>query len=108
MKTLTEILRGLPKEVIEYLESNTELAKTAIASHKKDFSNNVKYIIIGFLFSLIPQGLSLLYKQSDLKELKERFDEIDGAYHNLQMDIHQMHLKNESLKNELDSLKKSS
>lgn len=108
MKTLTEIVRGLPKEVIEYLESNTELAKTAIESHKKDFSNNVKYIIIGFLFSLVPQGLSLLYKQSDLKQLKEQFDEINGVYHNLQMDIYQMRLENESLKNEIDSLKKSS
>ena len=79
MKTLKEILTGLPKEVVEYLESNTKLAKIAIESHKKDFSNNVKYIIIGFLFSLVPQGLSLLYKQSDLKQLKEQFDEILSA-----------------------------
>lgn len=108
MKTLKEILTGLPKEAIEYLESNTKLAKIAIASHKKDFSNNVKYIIIGFLFSLVPQVLSLLYKQSDLKQLKEQFDEINGVYHNLQMDIYQMRLENESLKNEINSLKKSS
>lgn len=108
MKTLKEILKGLPKEVIEYLESNTELAKTAIESHKKDFSNNVKYIIIGFLFSLIAQLFSILNKESDLKLLKEQFDEINDVYHNLQKDINRMRLENESLKIELDSLKKSS
>jgi hypothetical protein len=108
MKTLKEVVTGLPKEVIEYLESNTELAKTAIESNKKDFRNNVKYIIIGFLFSLIPQVFSILNKESDLKLLKEQFDEIDGVYYKLQKDINQMRLENESLKIELDSLKKSS
>ncbi len=108
MKTLKEINTGIPKEILEYLEYNTELAKSAIESHKKDFSNNVKYIIIGFLFSLIPQVFSLLNKESDLKLLKEQFDEINGVYHNLQKDINQMRLENESLKIELDSLKKSS
>jgi hypothetical protein len=108
MKTLKEVVTGLPKEVIEYLEYNTELAKTAIQSHKKDFRNNVKYIIIGFLFSLIPQVFSILNKESDLKLLKDQFDEIHGVYYNLQKDINQMRLENESLKIELDSLKKSS
>lgn len=105
MKTLKEVVTGLPKEVIEYLEYNTELAKTAIESHKKDFSNNVKYIIIGFLFSLLPQLFSLLKKESDLKLLKEQFDEINGVYHNFQKEINQMRLENESLKIQLDSLK---
>jgi hypothetical protein len=108
MKTLKEIITGIPKEILEYLESNTELANIAIESHKKDFSNNIKYIFIGFLFSLIPQVFSLLNKQSELKLLKEQFDEINGVYHNLQKDINQMRLENESLKIELDSLKKTS
>ena len=108
MKTLRETITGIPKEILEYLDSNTELAKIAIDSHKRDFSNNIKYIFIGFLLSLIPQVFSLLNKQSDSKLLKEQFDEINGVYHNLQKDINQMRLENESLKIELDSLKKSS
>jgi hypothetical protein len=108
MKTLKEIITGIPKEVLEYLESNTELAKTAIKSHKKDFSNNIKYIFIGFLLSLIPQIFSLLNKQSESKLLKEQFDEINGVYDNLQKDINQMRLENKSLKIQLDSLKESS
>lgn len=66
---------------------------------------NILYIFIGFLLSLIPQGLSLLNKQSEIKLLKEQFAEIDDAYDNLQKDLYRMRLENESLKNQLNALK---
>jgi hypothetical protein len=100
-----ELKSGILREVLEYLEKNTELAKTAIESHKTDFKKNILYIFIGFLLSLIPQGLTLLNKQSGIKLLKEQFAEIDDAYYNLQKDLYRMRLENEFLKNKLNELK---
>jgi hypothetical protein len=108
MKTLKEIVTGIPKEVLEYLESNTELAKTAIESHKKDFSNNIKYLFIGFLFSISGTIIIELMSKSEKELMYKQLYEINAFEKNLKIEFKQMHLKIESLKIELDSLKKSS
>ena len=56
MKSLTEIIKGMPKEVLEYLEKNTELAKLAINSHKTNFKTQC-FIHI-YWFYIIPNSLN--------------------------------------------------
>jgi len=104
-KNLKELTSGLPREVTEYLEKNTELAIVAIDSHKKDFKNNVLYIFIGFILSLIPITINSIGERQEKELLIKQFDVIDASYDNLQKDIYRMRLENESLKIEIDSLK---
>tara|TARA_R110000796_G_scaffold237969_1_gene358188 strand:+ start:75 stop:398 length:324 start_codon:yes stop_codon:yes gene_type:complete len=105
MKSLTEIIRGMPKEVLEYLEKNTELAKLAINSHKTNFKHNVLYIFIGFILSLIPLIINSVGEQKEKELLIKRFDEINASYRNLEKEQFRMRSINESLKIELKNLK---
>lgn len=105
MKSLKEILSGIPKEVLEYLESNTELAKIAINSYKSDFKYNVIYILIGFTLSLIPTIVSSKSEQQEKELLIKQFVVINTSYDNLTKELYQMHFENDSLKNKLNSLK---
>ena len=105
IKTLTEKRTGLPKEVLEYLEKNTELANIAINSHKTDFKNNVWYIFIGFILSLIPLVINLIGEQKEKELLIKRFDEINVSYRNLEKEQFRMRLINDSLRIELIQLK---
>jgi len=105
MKTLTEFIRGMPKEVLEYLESNTLLANTAIDSHKKDFSNNIKYILVGFIFSIFGTITIETILESDTELMNKQLLEINASYGRLNIESQHMRLKIESLKTELDSLR---
>ena len=104
MKNLSELKTGLPREVIEYLEKNTELANVAINSHKTDFKNNVLYIFIGFILSLIPLALNSIGEQKERELLIKRFDEINVSYRNLEKVQFRMRSINDSLRIELTEL----
>jgi hypothetical protein len=104
MKNLSELKTGLPREVTEYLEKNTELANVAINSHKTDFKNNVLYIFIGFILSLIPLALNSIGEQKERELLIKRFDEINVSYRNLEKEQFRMRLINDSLRIELIEL----
>tara|TARA_R110001592_G_scaffold301634_2_gene573043 strand:- start:4060 stop:4389 length:330 start_codon:yes stop_codon:yes gene_type:complete len=105
-KTFKEGMTGLPREVLEYLETNTELAKLAVNSHKTNFKHNVLYIFIGFILSLIPLIINSIGEQKEKELLIKRFDEINASYRNLEKEQFQMRSINESLKIELKNLKK--
>jgi sensor domain CHASE-containing protein len=106
MKTLTEIIKGMPKEVLEYLESNTELAKTAISSHRKEFRFNVLYILIGFVLSLIPTIFIQVNSAKESQRLHELIDRI-AVNKDPSKDFQQLQLEINALRTEIDSLKKS-
>lgn len=104
-KNLKEITTGLPREVIEYLESNTELANTAINAHKTDFKNNFLYILIGFIFSISGTIAIELIKESDTELMNRQLHEINASYDSLNIEFQHMHSEIELLKKQIDSLK---
>jgi hypothetical protein len=106
-KNLKEITSGLQREVIEYLEANTELSRLAIDSHKKDFKHNFLYILIGFIFSISGTIAVELLKGSDTQSIDKQLHEINVYEKNQSIEFRQMRLEIESLKSELDSLKRN-
>lgn len=103
-KNIKELTTGLPREVIEYLESNTSLAREAISSHKKDFKHNFLYILIGFIFSIGGTIAIELIKESETELLNKQLYEISVSEKNRHIEFLRMHLEVESLKNKIDSL----
>tara|TARA_R110002126_G_scaffold290519_1_gene447697 strand:- start:54 stop:416 length:363 start_codon:yes stop_codon:yes gene_type:complete len=99
-----ELTSGLPREIIEYLETNSDLAKSAIESNKSDFKNNILYIFIGFILSLIPLTINLIGEKQEKELLIKQFDEINASYRNLEKEQFRMRSINESLKIELKEL----
>jgi hypothetical protein len=95
----------MPREVLEYLETNTELAKSAIKSHKNDFSNNLKYIFIGFLFSIVGTITIELMSKSETELMNTQLTVIKNSYNNLNIENQRLHSEIESLKIELKNLK---
>jgi hypothetical protein len=108
MKTLKEVLTGIPKEILDYLEYNTELAKVAINSHKSDFKINIIYIFLGGLIGFI-SSYSLTKFQSKSEERIIELSKLLNGKNEKQSDF-QKHLNDMSkelfsLRKELDSLK---
>lgn len=103
--TWEEHTSGMPRELLKYLDKNTELAITAIDSHKSDFKHNILYILVGFILSLIPLGVNSITEQKEKELLIKQFDVINASYDNLQKELYRMRLKNDSLKIELLNLK---
>jgi len=108
MKTLTEIIKGMPKEVFEYLEHNTKLAKVAIESHKSDFKMNIIYIFLGGLIGFI-SSYTLASVQSKSEEriiqLSKLLLEKNEQQSDFQKRLNDMNKEIFSLQKELDSLK---
>ena len=108
MRTLTEIVKGMPKEVLEYLEHNTKLAKIAIESHKSDFKMNIIYIFLGGLIGFI-SSYTLASFQSKSEEriiqLSKLLLEKNEQQSDFQKRLNDMSKEIFSLRKELDSLK---
>jgi hypothetical protein len=108
MKTLTEKIKGIPKEVLEYLEHNTELAKVAINSHKSDFKMNIIYIFLGGLIGFISSYTLTSYQSKSeerIIELSKLLLEKNEPQTDFQKHLNDMNKEVSSLRKELDYLK---
>jgi hypothetical protein len=106
IKNLKELTTGFPKEIMEYLETNTELAKIAIESHKANLKHNLLYIFIGFIFSISGTIAIELITESETESFNKQLYEINATENNQNIEFERIRLKIESLKNEVNSLKK--
>jgi hypothetical protein len=105
IKNLKELTTGFPREIMEYLETNTELAKIAIESHKTNLKHNLLYIFIGFIFSISGTVAIELITESETESFNKRLYELNASANNQNIEFERLRLKIESLKNEINSLK---
>ena len=76
-KNLKEINNGITREVLDYLEKNTELAKVAIHSHKTKFNYSILYLFVGFLFSTSGTIIFELIKETDTELINRQLNEFN-------------------------------
>jgi hypothetical protein len=108
MKSLKEFLTGIPKEVLEYLESNTKLAIVAIDSHKSNFKMNIIYIFLGGLIGFISSFTLTSYQSKSeerIIELSKLLNEKNEPQSDFQKRLNDMNIELYYLRKEIDSLK---
>ena len=103
-KNLKEIATGLPREILDYLEKNTELAKVAIHSHKKNFNYNILYLSVGFLFSTSGTIFFELIKENDTELINRQLNDFDISDKNQNIELQLMRSEIESLKILIETL----
>lgn len=103
-KNLKEIATGLPREILDYLEKNTELAKVAIHSHKKDFNYSILYLFVGFLFSTIGTIIFELIKENDTELINRQLNDFDISDKNQNIELQLIRSEIESLKILIETL----